>query len=428
AYVLLNPMDILGNISYRYCRNDQCGIADDSNTPGTGNAGYPVSSGLFRQTIIDQVNAWSWLSAYPPTGSTEFDIISRGQDFIAGVELLAGYHPSWLASTSQSINDIHNTGANMVLVSPTWTFTRNTPPILELVPGSDALWYDLNMTLSQARERGLQTALMPTPRFPGKIAEWWQAGQRDLSWWVVWFERYRNFALHHADLAAQSGAQMLVLGGEWISPALPGGVVADGTPSGVLENAESRWRDLLQEVKTRFNGTLAWALSIDQLETGGAPAFINEVDLVYLEISTALADHNAPDQNEIYTRIAGILDTYALPVYQNFSKPIVAALAFPSIDGAVTGCLPDPLDSQCLEFTQLARPVPPYNNLSLDLGEQMDTYAATLIAVNQREWIRGFVSRGYYPPTALQDASWSVHGKPSEELLKYWFPRLLSNP
>ena len=427
AYVLLSPLNIVGNISYRYCRNDQCGYADDINTAGMGNAGYPVSSGLFRQTIVDQVDGWSWLQAYPPGASPDFDVIPRGQDFIAGVELQAAFHPSWLARTTQAVDDVRKLGANWIVISPTWTFTRNSPPILELVPGSDALWYDVNITLSQARERGLPTALIPTPRFPGRITDWWQTGTRDMSWWVVWFERYRNFALHHADLAAQSGSQMIILGGDWISPALPGGRLADGSPSGVLEDAETRWRNLLREVRIRYSGQLAWALSVDQIEAG-PPAFLDAVDVIYLEFSTPLAEHNSPAQNEILDNAAGLLDTLALPLYQRYNKPIVVALAYPSIDGAVTGCLPDPSDARCIESAQLARSVPPYSNLSLDLSEQADIYAAMLTAVNQRDWIHGIVSRGYYPPAVLQDASWSIHGKPAEELLKYWYPRILSNP
>ena len=56
---------------------------------------------------------------------------------------------------------------------------------------------------------------------------------------------------------------------------------------------------------------------------------------------------------------------------------------------------------------------------------QADVYQAMLNAVNSRTWIGGFVSRGYYPPVALQDASASIHGKPASDELWYWYPRLL---
>jgi hypothetical protein len=48
-----------------------------------------------------------------------------------------------------------------------------------------------------------------------------------------------------------------------------------------------------------------------------------------------------------------------------------------------------------------------------------------LVATGQRDWVSGIISTGYYPPAALTDKSASVHGKPAEEVLAYWFPRLL---
>ena len=48
-----------------------------------------------------------------------------------------------------------------------------------------------------------------------------------------------------------------------------------------------------------------------------------------------------------------------------------------------------------------------------------------MIAINERDWMGGFVSRGYYPPVGLQDASASIHAKPAADVLRYWFPRFL---
>ncbi len=59
----------------------------------------------------------------------------------------------------------------------------------------------------------------------------------------------------------------------------------------------------------------------------------------------------------------------------------------------------------------------------MNLQAQQDVYQALMIAVNERAWLGGFVSRGYYPPAALQDGSASVHGKPAEDVLWYWFGR-----
>jgi hypothetical protein len=63
----------------------------------------------------------------------------------------------------------------------------------------------------------------------------------------------------------------------------------------------------------------------------------------------------------------------------------------------------------------------------LDLKAQADIYNAVLVAINQRNWVNGIVSRGYYPPTSLQDKSSSIHGKPAADVLWSWFPKFLAN-
>ncbi len=78
-----------------------------------------------------------------------------------------------------------------------------------------------------------------------------------------------------------------------------------------------------------------------------------------------------------------------------------------------------------MDWTALNRPNADIGTVSLDLQTQADLYEALLTAINGRPWIGGLVSRGYYPPAALQDKSASIHGKPAADILWYWFPRML---
>jgi hypothetical protein len=291
-----------------------------------------------------------------------------------------------------------------------------------VVSGRDALWPDLEQQISQARTRGLNVALNPTPHFPLTAAQWWSGAQRDFSWWVVWFERYRSFALHHADLAARNDAQALILGGEWISPALPGGVLSDGTPSGVPADAETRWRSLLEEVRQHFPGKMVWALSINQALN--PPAFLDVVDQVYVQFYAPLSANEEATTADMAAEAGKLLDTNVQPLQARFSKPILLAVAVPSADGAIQACPPD-LDGNCLSLEALARPNPDVLGTNVNLQVQVDIYNALLSAVNQRPWISGFISRGFYPPAALQDKSTSVHGKPAQEVLRFWYPKLL---
>ena len=61
------------------------------------------------------------------------------------------------------------------------------------------------------------------------------------------------------------------------------------------------------------------------------------------------------------------------------------------------------------------------------VGQDAMKKSLVLNAINLRPWVSGFVSRGYFTPVALQDKSASIHGKPTSDILWYWFPRLLGN-
>ncbi len=105
-------------------------------------------------------------------------------------------------------------------------------------------------------------------------------------------------------------------------------------------------------------------------------------------------------------------------------KSILLSLAYPSVEGASTGCLPDPL-VECRSPEALDYPAPDLPLLNLDFVQQAKAYDAVLAAVNQVDWVDGVVSRGYYPPAILHDKSTSVRGKPAAGVLRSWFGSFL---
>ena len=90
--------------------------------------------------------------------------------------------------------------------------------------------------------------------------------------------------------------------------------------------------------------------------------------------------------------------------------------------GAARQCVS--LNGNCLPDEALSQPYLELQNIPVNLQAQVDLYNAALGAVNGRDWISGVVSRGFYPPVALQDGSFSIHGKPAMDILWYWFPRM----
>jgi hypothetical protein len=274
----------------------------------------------------------------------------------------------------------------------------------------------------------LNVAIHPGAHFPTQVGEWWRSARRDFPWWVSWFDRFETYAIHHAILAEENGAENLIFGGEWMSPAMPSGLLDDGSSSGVPPDADSRYRDLILKIREQYNGRIGWALSYPE-DVVNPPDFIKAVDFVYILWDEPLTESAEPSLIDMQAAAEEMISDELYPFWLEFqdgdpSKEIIISLAYPSIAGGATSCLADPHE-ECIPPSFLNYPAPDYALLDLDLKIQAWAYHAALSAISQHAWIHGVVSRDYYPPTVLQDKSTSVHGKPAEEVLRAWFIQFL---
>lgn len=412
AYILFSPVDLPGNFSYRYCRNGQCGSADDERTPGQYGAGRPLKLNSKPQSISDQVTGWIDLTIQAPVVVDAQVVSARSDDFVRGVQFQGKYRPSWKTRLPAALDELIKLHANWVVATPTWHFGRsqpgNNPPILEPNAENDMLWFDLHELAAQAGIRQLNLALYPSPAFQIALDEWWAGAEKDDAWWDIFFDEYSSFALHHARFAQAADLPAIILGGAWVSPALPGGVLSQSTQTsgeqvenGVSEDtlagddslvappdAESRWRDLFAKVRAVYSGQILWALPAEQADQ--PPVFLDMVDGIYLEFNFAEGTRAALEAqgSSLELQLADLLDNHAAPLVNSSGKPIVLAVTYPS---------------------------------NSDVVDQYLAYQALLQAVQERPWINGFVSQEYYPPAALLDRSGSLNGKPASELLAYWF-------
>jgi hypothetical protein len=431
VYLLISPITNLENFVYRYCRNDQCGRADDSLTPGNNPLGRSISITGGTQTIEDNVEAWYWMQSDDAARQIELpEVKPRTEGFISGIQLQPYYHPSItprLPVTYREIDDLH---ANWVFLAPTWTFTRQSPPVLESVTGKDQSWSDLSYATEKAQAFDLNVAYNPTPNFPEDMEDWWSSSPRDFPWWHTWFERYKKFILTFADKAQEEGASGLVLGGEWVSPALPGGVLADGSPSGVPADAEARWREIISQVRERYQGTLFWALPTAKNGID-PPPFIEDLDQVYLLWSLPLSAQPDTENQQLSAAAAEFLDNEVFPFKISHEMPITIVAAFPSAEGGLQGCLPvsnETEESACYNPKYLEPPHQDNPEVILNLDEQFSAYQALLSVTSDRDWLDGFVSSGFYPPAELRDKSASIHGKPAQSMLGEWYGRFIPEP
>ncbi|MCX7755792.1 MAG: carboxypeptidase regulatory-like domain-containing protein [Anaerolineales bacterium] len=422
VYKLYSPLNMVGSFHYRYCRNDQCGSADDAFTAGAQANSRVVSTSITGQDIKDSVGAWAWWPEAEPGTIIAVPVNPRKGGFWAGVEFSPNYHPSWQALLPAAMQSAQSLGANTLVLTPTWTVVSLDPLSFAPTPGLDPLWGDVVQAVQYGRAQNMSVALYAVPRLSPSTPDFWFRAPRTSAWWETWFSRYRAFALYHADLAQQAGAQSLILGGEAVMPALPDGLLPNGAPSGAPADADARWRSLLNEVRQRFRGQLLWAHPYrDALVP--APAFVGQTDAIYLLWSAPLTARAGATTDTMTQAALARLDNEVLPFLNAAGKGVVLALDYPSAVGAAWGCV-SAGGSGCLDWAALARPYPDTPSALLDLKGQADLYQAMLQAVNQRDWVGGLVTRGYYPPAPLRDKSSSVRGKPAADLLWYWFPRL----
>jgi len=421
SFTLFSPLNMLGKVGYRFCRNDQCGIADDEATGGLKTGGYPFSTSLISQFIEDDITNWKWWDkSSSSTRIVTTSINPRGDTFITGIEWLSYYHPSWMSYINLAVTNVHAIGSNWIFLSPSWTLMQSNPPVIELIPGKDMLWQDVIQTAAVIQRESLNLAIFPRLHFQNNNPEdWWGSGSRNEGWWQSWFDRYEEFILHHATIAMQTGAKALVIGGPEIYPALPGALLEAGEPSGAPEDIENRWKTLIKNVKSRYQGILIWALPYDMIDN--PPSLISEVDQVYILWSTPNFPNDAKSETDSVQSIGKSLDTKILPLQENLKKPIILGIQYPSNKDSVTTCLPN--STNCVNF-EYYNPSTTQIPGQVDLSSQVNIYNAVLFAINQRTWINGIVARGYFPPVLLQDKSPSIHGKPASDIIWYWFPRL----
>lgn len=422
-YVLYSPLDMFGEIKYRYCRNDLCGIADDEATHAVDSQGRSFTTGAESQAIQDEISGWAnWNTTGVSPTIIAPEISPRGEQFIAGVEFSPKFSPLWQPYTKNGLRDISNYGANWVIVSPTWNYSNSTPAVMEPVTGRDALWGDTISSVQAAEASMLKVALFPR-LIPDLLAkDIWAEAIQDAGWWDGWFERYQKFTLHYADLATQTNAAMLILGGPDVTPALPEGTLENGEFSGVPESSAEKWQTILTEVRNRYNGQIAWALPYPFPSTP-LPGWLDSVDVIYVLFSAPLTESESFSQGDLQEAFSRMFDEDIQPLADQTGKPVIIGIDYPSAEGGAGACIQ--LTEQCLPFEFLDQPSMVSDAVPTDLQVQMDIYNAALNAVLDSDWVAGFISRGYFFPAALQDSSSSTHGKPASDVLWYWYPKLL---
>lgn len=417
SYSIYSPTHLVGNIEYRFCRNDNCqelaSISDQT--------GQLITTNL-PQSINEVLDEWKLLNL--PSSPTEIDTFNGAilprTDFVTGFELATNLQGSWQNSIDQGLSSISSTGANWVIVTPTWSPTSINPPLFEPLPGQDLLWPDLQELLNSISKNNLQPAIFPIINGSDGLSLFWTKSIRDAGWWQSFFDRYQRFILQNADLAQQMNASAIIVGDPNVIPAMSDGKLADGSNSNAPENADDQWRQLIQDIRSRYQGPV---IGVICLPSSGNNTYdwLNDVDAIYVQFSPSLTNSGDSSTQNLENVFGSELEKQVKPFAEKYSKTILIGINYPSTPIALEGCIDT--NGSCQIYTK-----PSLQDTNIDLNLQSRIYNAAFVASAKKDWVNGFISREFDPTLILRDQGSSVYGKPALDVLWFWIHLILNKP
>ncbi len=250
---------------------------------------------------------------------------------------------------------------------------------------------DLIHVINQARELGLKVMLKPHVDLSNDSDHWRGQIGADFSEadWQAWFTSYRDFIYHYATLAAKNEdiVKLFSVGTELIT----------------ASSRESDWREILQEVRTRYNGSLVYASNWDE----PAREWWAELDYIGVDAYFPLkTDSDTPSVEEL--KIAWLPYVTTLEkLSRQYGRPLILTeIGYRSSRGAHAA------PSQWQEDTP-ADPV-----------EQANLYQAALDTFCGREWLAGLYWWNWLADPnqgGSEDKDYTPHNKPAEEILKEYY-------
>jgi len=169
-----------------------------------------------------------------------------------GLGLFAS-EPEW--DYGPLIDEIATLGVDGVLLVVPWYQKDVRATLIRPRPGFSPSLATVKRTLEQLDAKGLEATVMPIvllqeqdhPRqWRGVIAPE-EEGKPAVA---RWFRSYQDFLLAHAALAAQTGAERLIVGSELLS----------------MEGEKAQWLDLIARTRQLFDGELIYSANWDQYD------------------------------------------------------------------------------------------------------------------------------------------------------------------
>jgi hypothetical protein len=301
-----------------------------------------------------------------------------------GATLTSWWHDEYEGSKSdEAIAALQRTGSTDMAVLTTWYMQNGSSSAVAPVPEKTPSDAGILKAMAKAKSLGMRVTLKPhvdvlDGTFRANIAPTSP---------TAWFASYRAMLLHYAELARSGGAHMLMVGTELTS----------------MSRYTAEWRQLIAEVRARFEGRLTFAAN--HISGAAEVAFWDDLDLIgidaYMPLSSGDPNPSVEDLANAWVArgyVRALADMYA-----RYCKPVVfTEIGYQSREGTAT----TPWEVHTGAPSQEA---------------QRRAYEAAYRVWSRVPWFQGFLwwnwpSGGYNPG----DTSHEPRGKAAEETMRTW--------
>ena len=241
---------------------------------------------------------------------------------------------------------------------------------------------EVRRVVAHAHARGLAVLLFPILRVaelgPGR----WR-GRLDPIDRGAWWAAYRRFVLHYAELAAETGAELLSVGSEL----------------GSMETDEAQWRALVTDVRGRYRGALVYSANWDHFPH---VRFWDALD--YAGVNAYHPITSRDDATPGQLKAAWRLVRDKMLVWIAFAgRPLLfTEVGYPSIVGGAR------------------RPYDHGARGAVDLEAQLHAYAAFCEAWKDQPGLAGAFFWIWSGEGGVGDNRYTPRGKPAEKVLAAW--------
>ncbi|NLP35506.1 MAG: glycosyl hydrolase family 53 [Clostridiales bacterium] len=281
-------------------------------------------------------------------------------------------------------------------------------PVMQKTFSSTEIYFDYRHTvtdkdiifaINRAHEKGIKVCLKPVINCSdGMWRAYIQFPDSDMMgndrYWDQWFEFYSAFLCHYAEIAEDTGCEMLCIGCEM-----------SGT-----EHMEEHWRALIKKIRTIYSGPLVYNTNhgreeevkwFDALDYIGTSAYFRVGKVPGDSKENMLAAWNKVGQD-----------------MKRLSERLGKEIIFMEIGcRSAKGCAMMPWDFTHKEFERSEE-------------EQANFYDSCLTAFHDEEWFAGAFwwdwSVEVYDTIeeAKENKGFDIHMKKAEEVLKEWYAKL----